>query len=224
MMRRPRPAIAVLLLSVGALVATPLVVAGTSPSTDVETVGERPIVQVAPTPTRYVPGEPQFVFERVNTDKGEPAAPPVGLRIPRLGVNAIITPSGVAQDGQAEVPDDVMKVGWYRFGQRPGDAQGATVLIAHRDGRVEGPGVFYHLGTLNVDDRIDVTDESGERHGYRVVSREAIDKALLPVEELFTRVGEPHLVLISCGGDFLPNSGGYQSNVVVIAQPIGGKG
>jgi sortase (surface protein transpeptidase) len=222
-MRRPRPAIAVLLISVGALIATPLVVAGTSTSTEVESVGERPISQEAPAPARYVPGAPQFTFERVTTTTSEPAPVPVQLRIPAISVDAEITPSGVAKDGQAEVPDDVMQIGWYRFGNRPGDGRGATVLIAHRDGRVEGPGVFYDLGTLNVDDRIMVTDEAGTRHEYRVVSREAIDKALLPAEELFTREGDPQLVLISCGGEFVPNAGGYQSNVVVIAQPTGGK-
>jgi LPXTG-site transpeptidase (sortase) family protein len=221
MMKRPRPAFVVLLLSLALLIATPFVVAGTSSTDQVEAVGVRPVPTTTPTP--FVPGEPQFRFERVETKPRVMNAAPIRVRIPAIGVDAPILATGVASDGQAEVPEDVMTVGWYRFGQRPADDQGATVLIAHRDGRVEGPGIFYRLDSLRVGALIKVTDQDGTVHEYTVTSREAIDKGLLPVEELFTRSGDPMLVLISCGGSFIAGQGGYQSNVVVTAQPSSGR-
>lgn len=219
-MTRPRPAIVVLVVSALTLIAVPVVAVGTSSSTEVESVGARP---KAVTMVRYEPGAPTFEFERITPATVTEQPAPVRLQIPRLRIDADIVPTGVAADGQAEVPEDVMTVGWYRFGQRPGDGAGSTVLIAHRDGRTEGRGVFFGLEVLQVGDPITVRDARGVEHAYRVTSREAIDKEILPTEELFTTVGEPMLVLISCGGIFRASDGGYQDNIVITAQPTSGK-
>jgi sortase (surface protein transpeptidase) len=220
-MKRPRPAIAVLIVSLAVLSVVPIVVAGTSGSsaTDVAAVGERPR-PVATEPQRYVPGEPEFEFQRVASTDLPPTSAPVEIRIPGMKLTAEVVPSGVSDDGQAEVPEDVMAVGWYRFGRAPSDNQGSTVLVAHRDGRVEGAGAFYNLGSLNVGDPIMVRDEDGVEWSFEVQSREAIDRSVLPTNELFTREGDPMLVLISCGGVYDRSAGGYQDNIVVTATPI----
>jgi sortase (surface protein transpeptidase) len=220
-MKRPRPAIVVLMMSIAVLIAVPIVVAGTSGSsaTDVAAVGERPR-PVAAEPQRYVPGAPQFEFERVVSGEAKASVAPVEIRIPGLNLTTNIVPSGVSADGEAEVPEDVMTVGWYRFGRAPSDTEGSTVLVAHRDGRVEGAGAFYNLGSLNVGDRITVVDADGTKWPYEVQSREAIDRSVLPTNELFTREGDPMLVLISCGGVYDRSAGGYQDNIVVTALPI----
>jgi hypothetical protein len=222
-MKRPRPALVVLALSLTALIATPFVVAGTSDaqSEEVQAVGSRPLP--APTPTRFIPGEPEFTFTVVTKEVKEQGAAPVSVQIPQGDVSASIIATGVDESGQAEVPENVSQVGWYRFGNAPADAQGAVVLVGHRDGRIEGAGVFYDIGSLTVDDVITVTDAEGEVWEYAVVSREAIKRDVLPTDELFTRVGDPHLVLISCGGVYDRSRGGYQDNIVVTARPIGGK-
>lgn len=219
-MTRPRPAIVVLMVSALALVAIPIVAVGTSSSAEVESVGTRPDTV---TTARFEPAAPEFAFERITPSAGVEQPAPIRVEIPRLGVDADIVPTGVAADGQAEVPEDVMTVGWYRFGQRPGDQAGATVLIAHRDGRTEGRGVFFGLEVLQVGDPITVRDAQGVVHDYRVTSREAIEKEILPTEELFTKAGDPMLVLISCGGMFRASDGGYQDNIVITAQPTSGK-
>lgn len=220
-MKRPRPAIVVLIMSLAVLISIPIVVAGTSGSsaTDVAAVGERPR-SALPTPERFVPGEPEFEFQRVVAEDKVQPVPPQQLRIASLGLTAEVVPSGVSPDGQAEVPEDVMTVGWYRFGQAPNVDAGATVLVAHRDGRVGGAGAFYGIGSLKVNDRITLLDEDGTEWSYRVQSREAIDRSVLPTDELFTRDGDPLLVLISCGGVYDRAAGGYQDNIVVTAIPI----
>jgi sortase (surface protein transpeptidase) len=222
-MKRPRPALVVLALSLTALIATPLVVAGTSDSqvTQVETVGSRSLP--TPTPTRFTPGAPEFKFSVVTNEVKERGAAPVAVQIARGDVSATIIETGVDDIGQAEVPEDVAQVGWYRFGNTPADAQGSVVLVGHRDGRVEGAGVFYDLGSLTVDDVIAVTDADGKVWEYAVVSREAIKRDALPTDELFVRTGDPQLVLISCGGVYDRGSGGYRDNIVVTARPIVGK-
>ncbi len=64
-----------------------------------------------------------------------PAAPaaPTRLEIPRLDVKMSIQPVGVAGDGEMALPGDPADLGWYAYGPRPGDAEGATVLAAHLD-------------------------------------------------------------------------------------------
>lgn len=213
----------VLALSLTALIATPLVVAGTSDAQpeEVQAVGSRPLP--TPTPTRFTPGAPEFEFTVVTSEVQERGPAPVSVQIPQGDVSAAVIPTGVDEAGQAEVPEDVAQVGWYRFGSAPADAQGSVVLVGHRDGRVEGAGVFYDLGSLDVDDLITVTDAEGEVWEYAVVSREAIKRDVLPTDELFVRTGDPHLVLISCGGVYDRSRGGYQDNIVVTARPIAGE-
>ena len=49
-------------------------------------------------------------------------APPARLEVPGLGLAAPVDPMGIAGDGQMALPEDVDRVGWYRFGPEPGAA------------------------------------------------------------------------------------------------------
>ena len=173
-------------------------------------VGQRPAATSAPStaaPARTVPAAP------------EPARP-VRVGIPRIDVDTRIVPVGMDASRAVEVPDDISIVGWYApTGVEPGSDRGSAVLVAHRDGDVGGAGVFYDLGRLEPGDRVVVTDADGRRLRYEVVSREYIDRRRLPVDELFGATGPPRLTLISCGGEYVPERGGYQDNVVVTAIP-----
>ena len=57
---------------------------------------------------------------------------------------------------------------------------------------------------------------------YRVVGKQTIVKQRLPVEELFARDGAPRLVIITCGGPFIPELSSYRDNLVVVAVPVAG--
>lgn len=142
---------------------------------------------------------------------------PVRVTIPSLSVDAAVMPVGLDDANAVEIPSDIDKVGWYELGVPPGAHRGSAVLVGHRDGRVQGHGVFYDLGLLDVGDRIEVLGESNESVKYRVVARESIVKKRLPYEELFAVDGPPRLTLISCGGLYDGQNGGYQENVVVTA-------
>lgn len=145
---------------------------------------------------------------------------PTFVRIPAIDVATSIVPVGIRRDGAIAIPEDVSLVGWYRLGVPPGADRGSAVLVAHRDGRGQGPGVFYDLGSLEVGDGLTVDTGSGAGLAYRVVARESIRKRRLPYQELFSAEGSPRLTLISCGGYYDPDRGGYQDNIVVTAVPV----
>ena len=150
-------------------------------------------------------------------DRAAPA--PARLVVRGLGVDARVEPVGVRDDGQMAIPDDVDRVGWYRFGPAPGEA-GSAVLAGHVDDEVQGLGELAPLRTAEPGDRIRVTDADGTTTRWRVVSREVITKRALPLEQLFRRDGPPRLTLITCGGPFLPEYRSYRDNVVVVAEPL----
>ncbi|MGY1624598.1 class F sortase [Geodermatophilus sp. SYSU D00965] len=144
---------------------------------------------------------------------------PVRLTVPALGVDAPVDPVGVRDDGQVQLPDDVDRVGWYRFGPVPG-GDGAAVLAGHVDDREQGLGALAPLREAEVGDEVRVTGAAGEVSRWRVVSRDLVDKRALPLDRVFGRTGPPRLVLVTCGGPFVAETGSYQENVVVVAEPL----
>lgn len=209
MPRGDRPAYAGLALSLVLMAASIGWLAASRGPAEVA-VGQRPAATAAPSIDRPV-AEPLPVRE---------PGRPVRVGIPRIDVDTRVVPVGMDENRAVEVPDDIAIVGWYApTGVEPGSDRGSAVLVAHRDGAVDGAGVFYDLGRLEPGDRVVVTDEDGRRLRYEVVSREYIDRQRLPVEELFGETGPPRLTLISCGGEYIPERGGYQDNVVVTAVP-----
>lgn len=233
-MRRPRPAILVLIGSLVLLVGAPLAWAGFVASNDsaqaVETIGERPepitnqSVEETAEPAPAVPKVAGPEVERI----GVPVQPrvavtpiaPVGVAIDKLGVQAPVDPVGVYEDGSVEIPDDVSRVGWYRFGSDPAQGEGSTVIVGHRDGVDQGAGAFYSIAALDVGDSIEVELADGSTQDYEVVAREVIAKEILPTSDLFAETGPERLTLISCIGYFDRSGDGYRENVVVTAVPV----
>jgi Sortase domain len=176
-----------------------------APSAGQAGIGSGPVIGTFPAPT------------------AEPApavALPVRLVIPAIGVSARIDPMGVEPDSSMALPEDVKVVGWYRFGPAPGADQGAAVLAGHVDDQSQGRGAMFRLRELGVGALVSVTGADAGTVGYRVVAKETIVKKRLPTERLFARDGAPRLILITCGGPFLPELSSYQDNVVIVAEPV----
>ncbi len=149
---------------------------------------------------------------------------PVSLAIPALDVRAAVDPVGVEDDGSMVVPQEVDRVGWYRFGVTPGSAAGAAVIAGHVDSKAQGPGALFRLREIGVGDRVDVRLADARTVRYVVVGKETLVKKRLPTERLFARGGTPRLVLITCGGPFIRELSSYRDNLVVVAEPIRGGG
>jgi sortase (surface protein transpeptidase) len=139
--------------------------------------------------------------------------------VPALGVDSGVDPVGVEPDGRMTIPAEVDRVGWYRFGPAPGD-DGSAVIAGHVDDREQGLGAMAPLRDAAVGDEVVVTDAAGTPTRWRVVSRELIQKQVLPLDRLFAREGPARLTLITCGGPFLAEFGSYRDNVVVVAEPL----
>lgn len=154
------------------------------------------------------------------TDADEVAPPPTRLVIPALGVDASVRPVGVQADGAMVIPAAPTSVGWYRFGSAPADAAGSTVIAGHVATREDGAGALAPLRRAEPGMRVTVTTADGTRHRYRVEGREAIVKKALPVDQIFTRDGRPLLVLITCGGEYIPELRSHRDNIVVTAVPV----
>jgi len=199
--------VAVLLVSVAVTLGTPaavLVAARHDPAPP--SVGSR----AAATPVRANVASPARVIR----------ARPAALIIPSIGVATSVLEAGVTASGGVAVPDDIALTGWYRYGAQPSDGRGSTVLVGHRDGRVQGAGAFFRVGELRPGDRVTVVDTQWRRWTYQVVARESFRKSAVPYADLFAQNGPPRLTLISCGGRFLKDKGSYEDNVVVTAVPV----
>ena len=222
-MLRPRPAVIVLVLSGMTLIATPLAiaVAGSPAGVPTPSVGDR-AAAVVTAPAPPAPARIAAIAPGASIRQAERAAavyPPARLVIPALEVDAEVTPVGLDDARAVEIPEDIARVGWYALGVAPGNATGSAVIVGHRDGRIEGRGALYALAELATDDRITVVDATGRSLRYTVVAREVVAKRLLPADELFAVDGPPRLTLITCGGAYDRDAGGYQANVIVTAVP-----
>ncbi|MGY1848722.1 MULTISPECIES: class F sortase [unclassified Blastococcus] len=216
-----RPAAATAVLGLALAVGAPTAWAVTRPDAaagpPVERVLERPDAATpAPSGASSLPP----VSVRDAAPAAVPATPPpLRLELPGLGVTAPVDPVGVAGDGQMELPEDVDRVGWYRHGPAPG-ADGNAVLAGHVDDREQGPGALFPLRDAEPGDELTVTDAAGQTTRWRVVSRELVQKQVLPLDTIFAREGPARLVVITCGGPFLPEYRSYRDNVVVVAEPV----
>lgn len=136
------------------------------------------------------------------------------------GASAVVQ-SADTVGGVLQVPDDIRKIGWWTGGAYVGDPFGATVLAGHVDSVDQGIGFFARLLKVKKGDLVRVSGE-GHQATYRVASVGLVAKqALADDGAAFDQSGDARLVLITCGGAFIPAEGGYQSNVVVVARPVG---
>ncbi|WP_432056605.1 class F sortase [Streptomyces sp. bgisy022] len=157
----------------------------------------------------------------------DPAAPvspreearPRRILVPRVGLDARIEPVGVASDGSMALPTDPAVAGWYRFGPVPGADRGSAVLAGHVDDETGDLGEFAALYDVRRGDRIEVRRSGADPVVHHVVSRSTVPQEDLP-PSVFRREGDPVLTLITCAPPFLPDEGGYQSNLVVTATPV----
>ena len=169
----------------------------------------------APPATTGPPAAPSTTVEQVTL------AQPRQLIVPAIGVDSPIVAVGLEADGSMEIPG-ASEAGWYKYGPRPGEYDGSSVIAAHVDFN-GSKGVFFDLRRLEIGAEITVVDDRGERHSYTVTERFQVDKSSLPTQELFRIDGPQTLTLITCGGIFDSSERSYVDNIVVRATPVIGR-
>lgn len=176
-----------------------------------------------PSPSTGPPGEPSGVAGAHDaTLESAPAAlaAPSRFEIGRLGIDMEVRPVGVAKDGQMALPRTPADMGWYEYGPRPGDSDGATVMAGHLDMPGYGTGPLGRLDELRRGDTITIHSGTTVRR-YRVDEVLALKKATLDLASLFSRDGPARLHVVTCGGRFDPVARKYDENIVVVATPVG---
>lgn len=141
---------------------------------------------------------------------------PVRLVIPDLDLDTKLITLGVEEDRTVEVPADPDRAGWFRRGPAPGSI-GSSVILGHVDS-VEGPAVFAELSELDPGAKITVRLADGSDVSFTVHSVKTYANEEFPARKVYGSHGRSELNLVTCGGDYDADRGGYQANVVVNAR------
>ena len=168
-------------------------------------------VATLPAPTATLAAQPR-------SGSPPPAARPVSLTIPLIGVKTQLVKLGLTADGALQVPSSTTVAGWYTGAPRPGDI-GSAVIVGHVDS-LTGPGVFYRLSELRSGNRIFVLRADGTTVAFRVTAVRDYQKDHFPTQDVYGPTPDAELRLITCGGDFDAATGHYLSNVVVYATEV----
>jgi LPXTG-site transpeptidase (sortase) family protein len=136
------------------------------------------------------------------------------------GAHAAVEPAQTV-DTVLAVPEDVRHVGWWDGSAYAGDPFGSTVIAGHVDSATEGLGFFARLLRVRRGEVVTVRNGRHQQR-YRITSVRTVAKqALAESSSAFDQTGDHRLVLITCTGAYRPEQGGYDSNLVVTAAPLG---
>jgi hypothetical protein len=159
------------------------------------------------------------------TPKASPVADivsPNRIEIPKLKTSAPILHVGTTPDGQLDVPLDPKKVGWWKYGAKPGAAVGTAILAGHVN-YAGVSGAMADIGKLDPGDEVDVygTQNADHRHEikFTVTGVRTYHKTHLPYKEIFDQKSVGRIAIVTCGGPFDASTGNYLDNIVVFAVP-----
>jgi LPXTG-site transpeptidase (sortase) family protein len=136
------------------------------------------------------------------------------------GAQAPVQPAETV-DGRLRVPENVQHVGWWDGSAYAGDPFGRTVIAGHVDATDGGAGFFARLRQTKVGDVVTLRAGS-HRLRYKITAVQTVARQALATDsQAFDQSGPHRLVLITCTGDYRPDRGGYESNLVVVGTPLG---
>ena len=152
-----------------------------------------------------------------NSDEVLVGFTPYRITIPSIGVSAPVVPVGVDALGNMAVPEELLEVGWYEPGFKPGE-MGSAVFAGHVNSRFGLPTIFQNLEAIQLDDTFSITSEDGQELVFKVVAKNIYDFRTAPLEEIYGPHDEPTINLITCDEDlWLGAEGTYKDRLVVTA-------
>jgi sortase (surface protein transpeptidase) len=169
-------------------------------------------VAAVPSPTGPIEAPPPSAQPR-------PAARPVSLTIPLIGIHTRLITLGHTPGGSLQVPATTSVAGWYTGSPRPG-AIGSAIIAGHIDS-YRGPGVFFRLSELRPGNRVYIRRADGTTIMFRVTAVQRYLKSHFPTQAVYGPTPDAELRLITCGGAFDSATGHYLSNIVIYATEAG---
>ncbi|BCB78722.1 hypothetical protein GCM10022251_76870 [Phytohabitans flavus] len=148
---------------------------------------------------------------------------PIRIEIPSIGVRAPVHGVGLADDGSISVPSVHRhnEAGWYDRGPTPGEF-GPALIVGHADTK-DGPSIFFSLPKLQPGAKVEITRRDRSIAIFEVNSVERFGKSKLPADRVYGDYTRPSLRLITCGGQWVGGSTGYQDNIVAFASLVATK-
>ena len=214
--------LAVLALLLGLLL--PLVGAAAQETNADEEVATTEALSEVPSTGARRPGPIILAATRVAAPEPEPVegVAPVELQVDSVGVDAPIE-LGTVTDGAMQDPSGPWVVSWYEPLGKVGEG-GNVVMAGHVDYWNVGPAVFWDVRYLPEGDIIRVVGEDGKSYEYAVQWIQPYMAEELTPEviqnDIVGDTGEETLTLITCGGEFNPDTGEYNQRWVVRANLI----
>lgn len=142
---------------------------------------------------------------------------PVRLIVPAININAGIQYLGVTNIGEMEVPNNVVDVGWFELGPRPGE-QGSSVIAGHLNGPSGEVGVFADLSKLKKGDKLYIKNDNGTSVTFVVREKRTYDPG--HAADVFNMSDTSHLNLITCDGDWNNDKKSYSKRLVVFTDIV----
>jgi len=139
---------------------------------------------------------------------------PTRLIIPTLHIEAKIQNVGISPNGIMENPSNIVDVGWFDLGTRPGQ-KGSAVVAGHLNGEHGEIGVFANLHKLKKGDKIYINDSKGASITFIVRESRLYDPGY--AEEVFSQNDNAHLNLITCEGIWDKSKRSYSKRLVVFS-------
>jgi sortase (surface protein transpeptidase) len=214
--------LAVLALLLGLLL--PLVGAAAQETNGEEDVATTEALSEVPSTGARRSGPVILAATRVAAPEPEPVegVAPVELQVDSVGVDAPIE-LGAVVDGAMQDPSGPWVVSWYDQLGKIGEG-GNVVMAGHVDYWNVGPAVFWDVRDLPAGDVIRVVGQDGKNYEYAVQwTQPYMAEELTPEviqNDIVGDTGEETLTLITCGGEFNPDTGEYNQRWVVRANLI----
>lgn len=125
--------------------------------------------------------------------------------------------AGIDEIGRMSVIDDPEVITWLELGSIPSES-GNTILASHRDWKGKR-GVLSELENMKVGEIVKIEMSNGD-----TVKLQLVSVNIYPLDEVPASVmqldGSQRTTIITCGGRFDKNKGGYQDRVVGIFSPM----
>jgi hypothetical protein len=176
---------------------------------------EVPLVVALPSP-----GAPLELPADVTTAPQVPrAAQHPGTVLLPGGGTAKLVREEVTSKGVLPIPQGLERAAWW--GVELGTAHGASLLSGHVNwAGTTGP--FNQLWSIRQGQEVNVVDTAGGHWVYRISAIVTLHKDALPAQArtLFGPDGPPRLVLVTCGGDYVGGTDGYDENRIVTADLV----
>ncbi|SFW74384.1 class F sortase [Amycolatopsis australiensis] len=143
---------------------------------------------------------------------------PVQLSLPGGGTAKLVQ-EDLDANGALKIPEGLDEAAWW--GAKLGAGHGVALLSGHVNWKGQ-KGPFTELWQVEPGQEVKLTDAAGGAWVYRIDSAETIHKSELAgrSEQLFDPDGPHKLLLVTCGGEYVGGSEGYEDNRVVTASLV----